>query len=138
MSTIPGILTHAIPDLVEGRWDQGALNPVWISDITNTSDSAHDACEQLGLRRSAGGPDQDLVGQRDGRVVSVNPQDRVLRPPFVAHSSRSEARRRRQDRDVPTTTHHATQRSTTRALSITNEASPPQATTTSSSRSLPN
>jgi len=117
VTTIPGIPTHAIPDLVGRRWDQGALNQVWISDITYlrtgegwlylavvrdacsrrvlgwamdrtqttdlveralrmahtlrgdvpeevvfhadrgtqyTSDQAHDVCEQLGLRRSAG------------------------------------------------------------------------------------
>lgn len=35
VTTIPGIPTHAILDLVEHRWDQGALNTVWDSDITD-------------------------------------------------------------------------------------------------------
>lgn len=33
-TTIPGVTTHAIPDRVARRWDRGALNRVWISDIT--------------------------------------------------------------------------------------------------------
>lgn len=34
VTTIPGLATHRIPDLVERRWDTGELNRVWISDIT--------------------------------------------------------------------------------------------------------
>lgn len=34
MTTIPGASIHRIPDRVEGQWDRGELNHVWISDIT--------------------------------------------------------------------------------------------------------
>ncbi|KLU09351.1 transposase [Kocuria sp. SM24M-10] len=34
VTTIPGTATHAIPDLVEGTFDTGGLDAVWISDIT--------------------------------------------------------------------------------------------------------
>jgi putative transposase len=33
-TTIPGANPHTIPDLVERRFDRGAPNPVWTSDIT--------------------------------------------------------------------------------------------------------
>ena len=34
VTTLPGTKTHRIPDLVERVWDRGALDAVWISDIT--------------------------------------------------------------------------------------------------------
>lgn len=34
VTTIPGVPTHHIPDLVKRRWDQGGLDLVWITDIT--------------------------------------------------------------------------------------------------------
>ena len=34
VTTIPGTPTHQVPDRVERRWDTGALDRVWISDIT--------------------------------------------------------------------------------------------------------
>ena len=34
VTTIPGANPHTIPDLVERRFDRGALNVVWTSDIT--------------------------------------------------------------------------------------------------------
>ena len=34
VTTIPGTPTHQIPDRVTRAWDTGALNRVWISDIT--------------------------------------------------------------------------------------------------------
>ncbi len=34
VTTIAGVWTHHIPDLVEQQWDTGELNRVWISDIT--------------------------------------------------------------------------------------------------------
>ena len=34
VTTIPGTATHAIPDRVEGAFDSGGLDAVWISDIT--------------------------------------------------------------------------------------------------------
>lgn len=34
VTTIPGTDMHHIPDRVERAWDAGALNRVWISDIT--------------------------------------------------------------------------------------------------------
>ena len=33
-TTIPGVDTYKIPDLVKRGWDRGALDRVWISDIT--------------------------------------------------------------------------------------------------------
>ena len=34
VTTIPGVATHHIPDLVNRKWDQGRINAVWITDIT--------------------------------------------------------------------------------------------------------
>lgn len=34
VTTIPGVDTHHLPDLVSRRWDRGRLDAVWISDIT--------------------------------------------------------------------------------------------------------
>lgn len=34
VTTIPGVVTHSIPDRVQRVWDTGKLNAVWISDIT--------------------------------------------------------------------------------------------------------
>lgn len=34
VTTIPGTATHSISDLVEGAFDTGSLDAVWISDIT--------------------------------------------------------------------------------------------------------
>ncbi|MDK8436601.1 MULTISPECIES: IS3 family transposase [unclassified Brevibacterium] len=34
VTTLPGVATHHIPDLVKRVWDRGELDAVWISDIT--------------------------------------------------------------------------------------------------------
>lgn len=34
VTTLPGVQTYHIPDLVERQWDTGQLNAVWITDIT--------------------------------------------------------------------------------------------------------
>lgn len=34
VTTLPGVETYHIPDLVERQWDTGVLNAVWITDIT--------------------------------------------------------------------------------------------------------
>jgi putative transposase len=34
VTTIPGVDTYHLPDRVHRKWDQGALDKVWISDIT--------------------------------------------------------------------------------------------------------
>lgn len=34
VTTIPGVDTHHLPDLVKRQWDRGQLDAVWISDIT--------------------------------------------------------------------------------------------------------
>ena len=34
VTTIPGVSTYHIPDLVKRKWDQGGLDLVWITDIT--------------------------------------------------------------------------------------------------------
>ena len=34
VTTLPGVETYHIPDLVQRQWDTGVLNAVWITDIT--------------------------------------------------------------------------------------------------------
>jgi putative transposase len=102
VTTIVDPNPHTIPDLVERRFDRGALNAVWTSDITYLATgqgwlylaAVRDGCS----RRVVGyafaetlhtdlvrGPDRGVLGQRPAGELLVDPEDRVLPPAHLHH-----------------------------------------------------